>query len=207
MTFKVDRVDGFDGEITIDATGIPAGFTLSTPVTIEAGHSEANAVLFAAEDATEPSKEQLAQVRVTARAEVDGEAREKVVSGLDKMKLDDRGKVSVRLLPASGEEILIEPGTMVPAILQVDRHDFADRVSFEVENLPHGVIVDDFGLNGVLILEGQTERRIFLTAQDWVQPMTRKVHAVATNVSGQASQAVTLHIATPTSVAQTEKQE
>lgn len=207
VTFKVDRVDGFDGDIVIDVSGIPKGFSLSTPVTIEAGHSEASAVLFATPEANEPTKEQLAEVRVTARTEVDGEPREKIVNGLDKMKLDAAGKVTVRLLPASGEEIVIEPGTMVPAILQVDRHDFADRVSFEVENLPHGVIVDDIGLNGVLILEGQTERRIFLTAQDWVQPMTRKVHAVATNAGGQASQAVTLHIATPTSVAQTEKQE
>ncbi len=180
---------------------------ISTPVTVEAGHSEAHAVLFAMADAAEPSKEQLAEVKIIARAEVDGQPREHVVSGLKKIKLDDRGKVTVRLLPDSGEAIVIAPGTMVPATLKIERHDFEGRVSFGIENLPHGVIVEDIGLNGVLIPEGQTERRIFLKAEPWVQPMTRMVHAVATNAQSQASAAATVHIATPTSVAQAERQE
>lgn len=207
ITFKVDRTDGFDGEINVDVTGVPEGFSLSTPVNIEAGHSQANAVLYAESDAKEPSKEQLSKIRVTATAEDAGENKEQVVRGLSKIKLEDRGKVAVRLLPESGDAIVIEPGTMVSAILQIDRHDFEDRVSFEVENLPHGIIVDDIGLNGVLILPGQTERRVFLTAEPWVQPMTREVHAVATSAQGQASSAVTLQIASPTSVAQADSQE
>ncbi len=207
ITFKVDRMDGFDGEIKVDVVGIPKGFSLSTPVIIEAGHSQANAVLYAQPDAEAPSKQQLSQIRITATADVAGKPKEQVVSGLSKIKLEDRGKVAVRLLPESGDTIAMEPGTMVSAILQIDRHDFSDRVSFEVENLPHGIIVDDIGLNGVLILPDQTERRVFLTAEPWVQPMARQVHAVATSAKGEASAAVTLQVVSPTSVAQADSQE
>ncbi len=207
VTFTVDRKDGFEGEILIDVSGIPKGLTISTPVTIEAGHSEAHAVLFAMPDATEPSKQQLENVRITAHAEVDGQPRDHTVDGLKKIKIDERGKVTVRLLPTTGDDIVIAPGTTVAVVLTIERNDFEGRVSFEVENLPHGVIVDDIGLNGVLIPEGETQRQISLTAKDWVQPMTRMVHAVATNAQRQASAAATIHIAKPTAVAQAEEQE
>ena len=35
----------------------------------------------------------------------------------------------------------------------VDRNDFDDRVQFDVDNLPHGVIVDNIGLNGLTLAE------------------------------------------------------
>jgi hypothetical protein len=33
-----------------------------------------------------------------------------------------------------------------------------------VENLPHGVIVDNIGLNGVPIPKGENDHQVFLTA-------------------------------------------
>jgi hypothetical protein len=36
-------------------------------------------------------------------------------------------------------------------------------------NLPHGVRVDDVGLNGVMITEQETSRVIHIVAEPWVQ--------------------------------------
>ena len=84
-------------------------------------------------------------------------------------------------------EVVIAPGTMTTARLIVQRRGFNDRIRFNVNNLPHGVIVEDIGLNGVLIPEKQTERTIYLRAEAWVPETTRLFHAVATVEGNQVS--------------------
>ncbi len=51
--FKVqaDRLDYFDGDIRVDITGVPPGFTVTTPLVIQAGHLESQGVLYALEGA------------------------------------------------------------------------------------------------------------------------------------------------------------
>lgn len=68
-------------------------------------------------------------------------------------------------------------------------------MTFEVENLPHGAIVADIGLNGVLIPEGQTERKIFLQCAPWVTPTERPVFARAREVGNPTSKPVTVKVA------------
>jgi len=97
----------------------------------------------------------------------------------------------VRLEPA---ELTIAPGTTVSATLKVERNGFKDRIQFEVDGLPHGVIVDNIGLSGVLIPEGQSERQIFLTCAKWLSNLDRPFDAVATNAGAQASAPVVLHV-------------
>jgi len=53
-------------------------------------------------------------------------------------------------------EITIAPGQSIPAWLKIKRNGHDELVTFSVENLPHGVIVDNIGLNGVLIPKGKT---------------------------------------------------
>ena len=50
-------------------------------------------------------------------------------------------------------------------------------MTFDVENLPFGVIVDEIGLNGILIPEGAGERRIFLLCAAWAPPADRPAYA------------------------------
>ena len=76
-------------------------------------------------------------------------------------------------------EVVITPGSMAQCELRIERNGFENRVQFDVNNLPHGVIVEDIGLNGVLIPEGQKERTIFLRAESWVPETDRLFHAVA----------------------------
>jgi hypothetical protein len=93
--------------------------------------------------------------------------------------------------------VTIVPGQRAPVKLRIDRGGFTDRVSFEIENLPHGVIVDDIGLNGVLLPEGQTERVLFLSCEPWVPATERPFHAVAKVDGDQASRPLWLRVAAP----------
>ena len=166
---------------------------------IPAGHSSASAVLYATADASKPTVENAAASKVTATASINGSPVTHDVRNLGHIKLAPRGNVLVRLEPA---EITIAPGQSVPATLKIERHDFDNRVNFSVENLPHGVIVDNIGLNGVLIRENETERQVFLTARSWVPEQSRQAHAVGADAGGEASPPVWIHVRRPSTVAQ-----
>ena len=86
----------------------------------------------------------------------------------------------------------IRPGETIKAKVQIERHDFKDRVDFGRDgqadrNLPHGVFIDNLGLNGLLIVEGETEREFFITAAPKARPGRRLFHLLAAPDGGQAS--------------------
>ena len=93
--------------------------------------------------------------------------------------------------------ITIAPGQTVPATLKIQRNGHDDLVTFTVENLPHGVIVDNIGLNGVLIPKGENERQIFLSAAKWVPEQDRFCYAVENQAGKQTSLPVLLHVRKP----------
>jgi len=101
-------------------------------------------------------------------------------------------------------ELVIAPGETITATLRVERSNFNQRVQFESLslNLPHGVIIDNIGLNGVLIPEGQTERTIFLTAADWVPEQTRPFLLRANQEGQQTSWPMILHVRHPDQLAE-----
>ena len=84
-------------------------------------------------------------------------------------------------------------------MVKVERNGFKGRMRFDVENLPHGVIVDNIGLNGVLIPKGENERQIFLTAAKWVSEMDRFCYAIENQAGRQTSLPVLLKVRTPDS--------
>ncbi len=203
FTVSVDRIDGFDGEVRVDITGLPAGFGVSSPIVIESGHSEAKGTVNAAADAVQTSAESAKAVKVTATAVLLGRTEPviKDVNSLGHIQLGPKPKMTVRLEPMPGPdgnigplELAISPGSRAPAMLRVDRNGHDDLVTFQVENLPHGVIVDDIGLNGVLIPAGQNERQIFLNAARWVPETSRPCHAIESQAGGQTSRPVLLRV-------------
>jgi WD40 repeat protein len=206
LVLNAERFDGFDGPITVEIAGLPPGFSVSSPVVIEAGHIQAKAVLSVAADAPAPTDENATASTIKATAEIAGAAVSKDVNNLGRIALGAKPTLLVRLEPDpsavnSAGEIVMAPGTTVPAWLRVERNGFADRISFDVGNLPHGVIVDDIGLNGVLIPENQTERRIFLSAAPWVSDTSRQIHAVARAGGNQASAPVIFRVQRPADLA------
>ena len=92
----------------------------------------------------------------------------------------------------------IRPGQTITAKVKAVRHNFTGRIELGGDdsgrNLPHGLYVDNIGLNGLLIIEGQTERDFFITASKIAPPGVRRFHLRATADGGQASPAVVIRV-------------
>ncbi|MEO5803913.1 MAG: hypothetical protein ABIR24_10310, partial [Verrucomicrobiota bacterium] len=87
----------------------------------------------------------------------------------------------------------------VPAWLKIKREGHDDLVTFSVENLPHGVIVDNIGLSGVLIPKGENERQIFLKAAKWVPETDRLAYCQAKQAGNPTSLPILIHVRKPSS--------
>ena len=209
IRFVATRREGFEGPIRIHLEGLPAGFTASTPVEIEAGQIRAVAVLYAAVGAADSMEASDRAVRVSATAEIQGREVRRELGDLGNVQLDAAPKLTVEILPGPDRsvvrqeagrpmELLIRPGQTITARVRADRRDFKARIELGGEdsgrNLPHGVYVDNIGLNGLLIVEDQTEREFFITAARKARPGTRLFHLRANGDGGQCSQPVLLRI-------------
>jgi mono/diheme cytochrome c family protein len=212
FTLNAERLDGFDGEIRAEISGLPPGFSVSTPILIEAGHTEAKGCLHAAIDAPKPDGTNAAMTRITATAMVNGKAVTKAVNHLGTIKLGDKPKLYVALEPYSESatnpfdpaaplarplELTLAPGQLIPAWLKLKRNGHEDLVTFFAENLPHGVIVADIGLNGVLIPKGESERQIFFSADKWVAEQDRLFYMIEQQAGRQTSRPVLLKVRRP----------
>jgi len=202
------RIDGFDGDIRLEISGLPKGFSALTPLVIQAGHLVAKGTINAAADATAPSESEATSAKVTATAMIHGQTTTREVNGFGKMTLASKPKLFVAVEPydeaqtnfversnsAKPLEITIAPGQSIPAWLKIKRNGHDDLVTFTLESLPHGVIVDNIGLNGVLIPKGQDARRIFLTAAKWVPEVDRLFYAKAVQAESPTSLPILLHV-------------
>lgn len=91
-------------------------------------------------------------------------------------------------------EVVLTPGGTATCKLSIERRGLTDSVNFDVNDLPHGVIVDNIGLNGILIPAGQNEQTVFLTAAPWVAPTDRLFFAVTQGSGNQASMPLWLRV-------------
>lgn len=194
ISFKAERLDGFEGEIHIQVANLPPGLAISQPIVIEANHLTADVAVVAAADAKEPSEAESAAIEITATATINGQQMTQPVGNLGRVRVSDGAKLVVTLEPSL---ITLAPGSTTTALLKIERHGFDERVRFDVNNLPHGVIVDDLGLNGLLIPEGTTERKIFLSARPWVPEQERPCHARSQAAGNDISPPVMLRVVRP----------
>lgn len=209
--FKVaaKRIDGFEGPIRVDVDGVSPGFTVTTPLLIEAGQVDALGVITAAETGDSDSTGAVAS-EVTASATIWGREVVHPVNPIGALKKGAKPKLRVRIAPAEDgarpirdspdgpPEYEIRRGQTIALKVKVERDGFVGPVPFGKEgagrNLPFGVIVDNLGLNGLLILDDQTERTFFLTADPSVPPQTRPFHLSTVAAEGHASPPVILHV-------------
>ncbi|MFK7821483.1 MAG: c-type cytochrome domain-containing protein [Planctomycetaceae bacterium] len=218
FSVTAERIDGFDGPIRIDIEGMPQGFHATTPLIIEAGQEIAFGTINAEPDAPAPTEEMSKASVVTATAFVHGSKVEQVVNNFGAIKHAPKPKLLVTLKPNSGGqrewspdrpyELTIAPGETITARVIVERNGFKGRVDFGKDdsgrNLPHGVYIDNIGLNGLMIVEGQTEREFFITAAKWVPETSRLFHLKATAEKGQTAWPIVLHVRRkPTRMTQT----
>jgi hypothetical protein len=172
---------------------------VSTPIVIEAGHVEARGTLWAAADAPQTTDANATAAKLTATATVAGKSVTKAVNNFGKLALGDKPKLTVTIESSadgkSPPDLTIAPGQMISAWLTCDRGGGANGpVSFDVQNLPHGVIVADIGLNGVLLPEKETRREIFLVCAPWVVDQDRTVFARAREAGAPTSTPLVLHV-------------
>ncbi len=208
FSVSVDRVDGFEGEIRVDISGLPPGFHATTPVVIQAGQTQALGTLNAEPGAPKLTPENAKATMVTATATIRGKEVTKDVNNFGEIKLADKPKVLVKLLAANDDspaptidtplELTVAPGETITARVQIERNGFDGRVGLGKadagRNLPHGVYVDDIGLNGLLIVEGQNERTFFITASPVAEETTRMFYLRADADGNQTSWPVILHV-------------
>ncbi len=209
LRFVAKRREGFTGPIRVEIANLPPGFTASTPVEIEAGQMVALATLHAAADAVAPDDAADKAVKVTATAIIRGREVAHELGALGDLQLGKPPKLTVEILAGSDRahvretpgqplEFTIRPGETITARVRATRHDFKDRIELGNEdsgrNLPHGLYVDNIGLNGLLIVEGQTERDFFITAAPMALPGVRQFHLRARGDDGQVSRSAVIRV-------------
>jgi len=202
IRFVTTRFEGFDGPIQIDVENLPAGFSASSPIEIEAKQIEAVAALYASAEAKTPDTNANNNIRIVARAQIKGREVTHEIKGLGALKVGAPAKLTLQIAPGSDRtyvketpgqplEFTIRPGQTISAVVRASRHDFKDRIELGNEdsgrNLPHGVYIDNIGLNGLLIVEGQSERDFVITASKVARPGTRTFHLRAKADGNQVS--------------------
>ncbi|WP_395750446.1 c-type cytochrome domain-containing protein [Prosthecobacter sp.] len=197
FSFRAERVDGFEDPIQIEITGLPPGYYASTPIVIEAGHDLISGSLHAAPDAAPDAAADAdwSKVKITARSKAlthDAGTFGKVTLGaapkfIIVMEPDIGGKAVMREIKDETKplEITLAPGQTVKAWIRAVRMGNDGILNLDVHGLPHGVIVDDIGLNGVQIREKENERPIFFRAANWVQDQDKLIHAALSSARNE----------------------
>ncbi len=193
FSFRAERTDNFDDPIQIDITGLPAGYFASSPLLIEAGHDLISGSLRAAPDAKADAD--WSKLKITAKGKGithDAGTFGKVTLGaapkfIIVMEPDVGGKAVMREIKDETQplEITLVPGQTVKAWIRAVRQGNDGLINLDVHGLPHGVIVDDIGLNGVQIREKENERPIFFRAANWVADQDKLIHAALSSARNE----------------------
>jgi hypothetical protein len=133
-------------------------------------------------------------IEVVARATVAGKEVVRTSAG-GTAKL---GKSADILTTTQQPEATIKPGGEVKVTVTIERRNgFTGRVPLEVRGLPHGVRVLDVGLNGILIIPGETKRTFVLYAEPWVKAVDHPIVVFARREGKPeeyAAKSVLLHV-------------
>jgi hypothetical protein len=210
---SAQRIDGFEGPIRVDIAGVPPGFRVTTPLVIEAGQLEALGVIEAEAGTNPPPATAAKASKVVATARVGDRDVTHTVNNLGTIRLASAPKLRVTIGPAEGGprpinasgqeplEFAIEPGQTITLTVKIERNGYNGQVPFGKEgagrNLPFGVIVDNLGLNGLLVLENQQERVFFVTADGSTPEQVRPFHLTTTAEGGQSSRSIILRVQKP----------
>ena len=193
FSFRADRRDNFDEAIRLDITGVPEGYSASSPLVIEAGHDLISGSLHAAPDAKTDAD--WSKLKITATA---GSLKHDA-GNFGKVTLGAKPKFLIVLEPdLDGKPALSDPadltkpleltlvaGQTVKAWLRAVRLGNDALINLDLHGLPHGVIIDDIGLNGVQIRAGENERPIFLRAAAWVPEQDKLCHAALSSARSE----------------------
>ena len=191
VTVTAERKDGFNGPIDVEFVDLPEGLT-STPSRIPADSDTTVLMIAAAPVASldtykarlrtlEPKPAPyevsgVAALTLAARGSIDGRVVAHEAERMDPLDVVALAPQPDLVVTTSVERVELPAGGDVRLTVKVERRNgFTGRVPISVMNLPHGVRVDDIGLNGVMITEEETSRTVHLVAERWVQPLTQPI--------------------------------
>lgn len=204
VTVELDRLDGFNGYVDVRVEGLPPGIT-ATRTRIGPDLFNGILTLSAEETAPQPAGDESLSMRVIATAVIDGRTVEHTTTpsfGGHQLTITSPPDLHVQVEPAVAA---IAPGEQKKFSVTIERRNaFKGRVPVEVLNLPHGVRVQDVGLNGVLINENETTRSFIIACDPWAIPDTINFYAagkVETKKERHAAPAIRLEIRPARSVA------
>lgn len=188
VTVTADRQDGFDGPIDVELVDLPRGLS-ATAGRIPAGADTTVLMVGAAPDASlsaetavVPSMSRgktfgipgLAALRLVGRATIGGEAVIRDAYVTEPLPLVALAPPPDLVVTTDAQRIEVTAGQQVALTVNVERRNgFTARVPISVMNLPHGVRVDDIGLNGVMITEDESSRVVHIVAEPWVRPQAQ----------------------------------
>ena len=145
-------------------------------------------------------------IKLIASSEVAGQRIEHELNETLEVTLVERSELQFQIVDATDsnrevEELSIRPGETISARILIQRQGVESRVSFGGDdsgrNLPHGAYVDNIGLNGLLIPEGQNEREFFITAAPKLQPGRRQFHLQNDSAGKATSRSLWLNVLPP----------
>lgn len=206
---RVQRIDGFEGPVTITASGLPDALHANLPLTIQAGQDRAIGNIWIDADADDQDWTADPEIPLTATATIHGRRVERSPGTLGKLSLQARPKAIPRIEPIDestaqrdefGRLILsVRRGQTISARVVVDREDgFTQEISFGKEtsgrNTAHGVYIDNIGLNGLLVRHHESAQTFFLTADPVAQTGPRLFHLTAEIQSGLTTSSVIVDV-------------
>ncbi|NDD64390.1 MAG: hypothetical protein EBZ36_10480, partial [Acidobacteria bacterium] len=166
------RAEGMDGEIEVALKDLPAGYTATTAV-IRPGTDRVTLLLRAPAEAVVGNSFPL---RLEGTALIVGRRIVRVPPLRGPLAVVTVGAPPELLVSTGESRVELEPGGTAWVTLRITRErGFKGRVPFDIRNLPHGVIVRDVGLNGVMITEDETTQRFELYAEPWTRPVEQPI--------------------------------
>jgi hypothetical protein len=194
VTVTADRVDGFDGPIDVELRSLPRGLTATTgqippgSATTVLMVAAADTASFEAQKAALPSMYRadaryevpgVAALTLVGRATIDGRIVTREAQSTEPLSIVALAPQPDLTVTTHTQRIEVPAGQEIALTVTVERHNgFTGRIPIAVLNLPHGVRVNDVGLNGVMITEQETTRTIHIIAEPWVQPQTQPILVV-----------------------------
>jgi hypothetical protein len=195
----VERTDGYEGPVEVEATGLPPGLTATT-ATVPPGATSAALTLAASTEAPATP----VRFKLVARARIGEQTveHEAMMDGPPELSVATAvGPPELHLAAVEPAVIELPAGGRAKVTLQIRRAGgFAGRVPVGVQNVPPGVHIPDIGLNGVLITEKQDAREFYLEADPHAPPieqrlfLTGRVEVNSSLPSEQASETVLLKV-------------
>ncbi len=168
VTMQAFRMDGFDGPISVNFSGLPPGIT-ATPTLIPPGQIFATVLL----------KSDGKPHSTAFPIEVSGRYADKVryANQEDNLKLVSVMPQADITMTAITKVVELEAGSTAEVNLSITRNNgFEGRVPVQVMNLPPSVRVLDVGLNGVLLNEDETKRGFTLAALPDSEPLEQVIY-------------------------------